>query len=229
MSRDHFRLDNSQPRGTVLVFTLAILGLMSVMGLAIIMNTRTELNVSHNTYMGREAFTRADTGARVAIFVARIYMHPELGTPDGVFSTNSSDPLKVTITDDSFYLSDELLNNADNWDYRGRYIAAASRTDASGGNKPHLHFGQYVDGDYKTVATAALSIDHGEVIITGSSLDTGNAYDSTSGSSVQVILATTVNGRPPSGDEAAYEQKSGQAPSDMAHSVVTTLFREVMN
>ncbi len=218
---------NGHPKGTVLIFTLAILALMSIMGMAIIMNTKTELSISRNSYMGREAFTRADTAVRVSIFVARLYMHPELGDPASVFSGNSDDPLEVTITDDGFNLADELFNIAETWDFRKRYIAAASRTDTGGDNKPHLIFRQHTSDGPSIVGTAALSIDHGETIRTGGSLGMSDRYDTSGGSSMEVILAATVNGRPPSDENAAYEQESGQAPSDSAHSVITTLFRDI--
>ena len=233
------------PRGSVLMLTLVILLLMSLMGAAILSSTRTELAVAANTASGRDAFTRADSASRVATLLARLLAHEfELGSPKQVL--NDSSPLTVSYDESHFNFS-SLLAASEDFDYARRYLSAASRTDLSGSPdkrdlRPHLIFRQ----DGRVVSTATVAMDYGEALTDGYSLGQ-TSYDTSGGLSVKVVLAVTVNGRPPydgppaSGSESAAEKAkrdnygaydsdgrpSGQAANDVPHSVVTTLFREM--
>ena len=233
------------PRGSILMLTLVVLLLMSLMGAAILANTRTELVISANTTGGRDAFTRADTAARVATLMARLLAHEfELGSPKQVL--NNSSPLTVIYDDDHFSFA-KLLAASDDFNYAKRYLSAASRTDLSDSAdkadlRPHLVFRQ----DGKVVSTATVAMDYGEALTDGCSLgQTG--YDTSGGLSVRVVLAVTVNGRPPydgpaaGGAESSAEKakrdnygtydrdgaSAGEEANDVPHSVVTTLFREM--
>ena len=230
--RTEMNKSERHPRGSVLMLTLVVLLLMSLMGAAILANTRTELSISANTTSGRDAFTRADTASRVATLMARLLVHEfELGSPKQVLTGG---PLVVSYEEDHFNFS-KLLTASDDFDYAKRYQSAASRSDLAGEDadlRPHLTFKQ----EGKVVSTATVAMDYGEAEIPGGSLGVQD-YDNSGGQSVRVVLAVTVNGRPPvSADEnyGVYDRYDGtpndpsddEPTRDVPHSVVTTLFRE---
>lgn len=210
-----------------MVLTLVILLLMSLMGMAIMANTRTEMTVAANTIGGRDAFTRADTASRVATLLSRLLVHEyELGSPKQVLTGG---PLSVSYDESRFNMT-TMLAEADNFDYARRYMGAAGRTDAPDADlRPHIIFRQ----DGKVVSTAFVTLDYGEALIAGGSLgDSG--YDASGGRSVRIVLAVTVNARPPVSDDdnyGAYDSAASGSPgdaklNDVPHSVITTLFRE---
>ena len=54
------------PRGVVLVAAFAALAVISLLGAALLLNTRVEIQIAGNTSQGRDAFTRADAGAIIS-------------------------------------------------------------------------------------------------------------------------------------------------------------------
>lgn len=66
-----FSLDKRHPAGSVLIFTLGVLLLLGLMGMAIMTTTNSELKTTAQTRLGREAFSRADSMATIALQLAR--------------------------------------------------------------------------------------------------------------------------------------------------------------
>lgn len=226
---------DGQPRGMVLAFTLVILVLMTLMGVAILMNTRTELSISNNASVGRNAFANADTASRIATTLGRILLHPELGDPAAVVDGAATGagpafPLSVVINQNKFDLGVLRDDNA-SYDYILRYIRAGREDFGSASLDnlaPHLIFNTTVGGVERRVATASLALDHQEPILSGMSLGGGDAYDGGGGGHFQVVLVISVNGRALSQRPAAANGAYDGGTADEPHSVITTLFREVM-
>lgn len=220
------------PKGTVLIFTLVILLLVGLMGAAILLNTRTELNISHNTSVGRDAFSRADMTARIATLMGRVLLHPELGSAQALFSgaDSSDDNTLIVQFNDTWFNTAAMKEEAmDDYDPVKRYVRASRFLEGSSGDEfsadtPQLVFRE--KGSGKIVSTASISMDYGEAVQDGMSLDSGSFYDSSSGSTIRVVLTVTVSGHPPVAGTSGNAYDGGS--SDLPHSVITTIFREIM-
>ena len=229
---------SSHPKGTVLIFTMVILLLMGLMGIAILLNTRTELSISYNTNVGREAFNRADMAASIATLMARVLLRPELGEPkDLVRDVDTSDDASIIVNYDEVRFDRALMREEamNNFDPTARYLKAGSfveQTDTSGTNignnsmtftadTPSIVFRQKGG---KIIATAVVAMDYGEVNIEGMSLDGGNFYDPSGGSTVRVVLLVSVNGHPPVDNTTSNAFDGGD--KDLPSSVITTIFQE---
>ena len=68
--------------GMILAFALVILLLMSLMGVVILTSSQTELKITGNTRLGREAFNSADSCARIATFLTLVLVKPKNETID---------------------------------------------------------------------------------------------------------------------------------------------------
>ena len=221
----------SHPRGTVLIFTLVILLLMAMMGTAIMLNTRTELSISYNTNVGRDAFNRADMTARIATLMGRVLLHPELGEPKAIFdgASGGGDSALTVELDRNWFNKAAFREKAmDDYDAMERYLLTSRFLEGSSGDEfskdtPQLVFRQKSG---EIISTAALSMDYGDVVQPGMSLDSGNAYDPSGGSSVRVVLLVTVSGHPPVANKADNAYSGGN--SDLPYSVITTIFREII-
>jgi len=233
------------PRGSVLALALVILLLMSLAGMAVLVNTKNELTISGNAAAGRNAFAGADAAAQIATIMGRILLHPELNTPDNVLTTASgtlpSFPLSVEINNSKFNMA-ALRNEGVKYDYTKRYILAGSykgRVENSEDLSPYMIFtipgkdsaGNAVD---VTVATASFSM---ETILPTSSAGSGGSigqggYDPTGGDlRLQVLMTVTVNGRAltnavsdASADSTSFDGGADEGP----YSIITTIFREIM-
>jgi hypothetical protein len=209
----------------VLAFTLVILLLMSLMGMTIMLNSRTELSISSNASLNRNAFASADTAARLATLIGRIILHPELGDPEQILDNVLSGggalkfPLKVEININP----NDLLQDSSSYIYTKRYLRAGS----GGTEEPDIVF----KSNGVVVATAALALDHEDAsqAPAGASLGGGDAYDGGGGPSLSIVLAVSVNGRAVSqkvtGSEAFVGGGSG---ADEARSIITGLYRELL-
>ncbi|UQZ87823.1 hypothetical protein C4J81_00750 [Deltaproteobacteria bacterium Smac51] len=200
------------PRGSILMFTLVILLLVGLMGFAININTRTELNISGNTVGGRTAFTRADTAADVTALMLRAMLYPELDSPLEFFA-NSKDDITVIFNEDDFNLGElrsAAFDGQTTEKYQERYVRAG-RSESDGDGTPDVIFMR----NGKVLSTASIAMSMGSVVPAGSSL----------GGDVLVVMVTSVNGRSTQGenDSAAYD---GADVSDAPHSVITIISRE---
>lgn len=228
------------PEGMVLAFTLVILMLMSLMGMAILMNTRTELNISANTALGRDAFTRTDMASRIATFMGRIILNSGAagGAPLDVLTESEDSPLKVYIKQDFNLGSLEQETFFDDYDVTRRYIRSGSWLEKpeSGGsatdpeNQPHLTFTELVGNEEVVVANAALALDYGEMKVPGASLGVSD-YDNSGGTRLVVVTIISTNGRTPNisaGKAQGTAFHYGGEFTDEPHSIITIIFREVM-
>ena len=222
--------DRKNPEGSVLLFALVVMMLMGLMAGAIFMNTRSELTISGNTKMGRDAFTNADSTARVALLLARVYVQPSGGHPrdylaaplndDGPFQCSNEDtdehPFTVCIHRNNFVMAKmpEPAGKGLEEDIRNRYLAAAAA------NSPHV----ILKHNGRIVGTAAVAIDEGG--LKGS--NGGGNYGDLNGPSEQAVVMVTAIGRVPLGsDGKGADYYTGNV--DSPHSVVTVIYREAVN
>ena len=220
-------LEESRP-GMVLALTLVILLLMSLMGMTIITGSRTELKSSSQASLYRDAFATADSAARMAVLIGRIFLHPESGEPGEILTSN--DHIEVVIKRTEPLKRDQYV-----YDYTRRYLLAGIGEGAfSDGTQACIVFKDGPDGP--VVATAVLSLDsEAEAgagglggtpgVLSGGSLG-GGGYEGEGGASVPVVLAISVNARAMS-HKAAGGGTFIEA-TDEARSVITILYRELM-
>ena len=70
-----------QPRGMVLIFVLCVLAILAILCTSIFLSTRDELQVSADNSVSRDAFTKADLTARLAVFLSRTALYGSPGDP----------------------------------------------------------------------------------------------------------------------------------------------------
>ena len=225
------------PRGSVLLFTLVILVLLGLMGFSIMLNTRSELTISQTTYQGRDAFARADSTARLALFMGRVLLRPSAGEPCDILN-NSGSAFKVEVGDDGLCAGFSLSNIQEDWgkpptmeDVLKRYSRA---TKGSGGLPPIVIKHDHGFGD-QVVGTAAIAIyrptpseDPG-----GSLGDSG--YGSQGEHSFSVYLVVSADGRLSrlKGDDAGnyygdYDDAGQLLDEQPTHSIITAIYRELI-
>jgi Tfp pilus assembly protein PilX len=215
----NYQLAQAHPRGMVLMFTLVIMLLMSLMGAAVMMNTRTELNISHNTYMGRDAFAKADATARIGVQLARALLYPGAGAPGDYVTTTGNGSLFTVEIEPGFTLSElqELGENESIEKIQERYLRAGAA------ETPHLT----IKYGGQVVGTAAVSISSASSQAAGGSQGQ-HTYDGASGTTTKVYLIVSSDGRIPSKNSAGDAGKYYGGQSEATHSIVTTIFQEIM-
>ncbi|MDR2351022.1 MAG: hypothetical protein LBF41_10475 [Deltaproteobacteria bacterium] len=203
-----------QKKGMVLAFTLSVLVLMSLMGIVILSNTRTELSVSGTNRVNREAFNVAETAAMVSILMGRIVLHPVFGMkPSDILRPKPGPefPMTIQVDDDDDGRLNLLALEADEIDsdtnYTHRYVQTLE-TDP-GALDPHVIFS--IDG--RVVATAVISLESEEPVAAGMSLEQGGA--------VKVTLVATVRGEP--------MNEISTADAIVPRSIITTMFRDYLD
>jgi hypothetical protein len=212
LHKTHPEIKNGK-KGMILAFTLAILILMSLMGIVILSNTKTELSVSGNHRVNREAFNAADTAARISILMGRILLHPELGVDPAAIIRSSSAPENPIVIElnnsDTSPLSLSALQTAANdpdTTFLNRYIDTIGTNPDPSAPKPHIIF----KVDDRVVATAVVTLESDNPVSAGMSLGSGGA--------VQVTLVTTIRGAP-FADIAGPDFMEPQ-------SIITTMYRD---
>ena len=230
----------SHPGGSVLVFALVIMLLMSLMGIAILANVRTELAISGNAAVGRNAFATADAAGQIATTMARILLRPDAGLPADILKESSGPafPMKVEINSSKFNAF-KLRQERTDINYAGRYVQAGSwagRSENSQDLSPHLTFtvaGEDAEGNPAdiVVATAAVAMDSKAMITPGATNGGGDAYDKTGGvATLEVLMVVTVNGRPTRTVLAGTDAKTSfdGGINEGPYSIITTIFREII-
>jgi hypothetical protein len=226
------------------MFTMVILILLGLMGVSLMVNTRAELSVSHSTYLGRDAFAKADSTAHLALFLGRALLSAQAAgdSPCDILNTNAqpggrpkfeikigSDGLCGDFTLEKVTQAGEMTTQRDIID---RYLQATGSANAPGSSFTALpHVQVLYDG--QVVGTAALAVYYsgpgGGGPSGGSSGGTvgDDPYGSLGGSSLKVYLVVSADGRRPQapGEDAAnyYSGRDG-AP----HSIVTAVYREII-
>ncbi|MDR2945517.1 MAG: pilus assembly PilX N-terminal domain-containing protein [Candidatus Adiutrix sp.] len=230
-------------RGSILVFVLVIMLMMTLAGMAILANTRTELIVAGSVNSSRNAFAGADSGAQIATLMGRILLYPELGAPDKIITTPGGagprHPLNIQVNPAKFTMA--ALKRDSTRDFTRRYMEAGSwsgRVEGADDLSPHLLFttpGVNSSGlpAEVPVASASFSMETVTPLTAGNvggSIGQGG-YDNTGGEGkMQIYMTVTVNGRPLNSaapdapDAASYDGGEGEGP----YSLITIIFREIM-
>ncbi|MDR2349378.1 MAG: pilus assembly PilX N-terminal domain-containing protein [Deltaproteobacteria bacterium] len=198
--------------GMVLAFTLCVLALMSLMGIAILSSTKTELRLTGNTRLNRQAFNTADNAARIAAFLTLALLNPRTDDIREIINKPPSpgprEPVEIELS--SKFSPEALIGNPATPDFDERYLAAGA---GEGTGDPHLVF--KMNGN--TVATAVVSLETSDLTPDGMTLSTGDPNDSGGGPKLRVGLVVTVRGRSTDLSDAL---PAGSDPS----SVVTLLY-----
>lgn len=225
------------PRGAVLIYTIVILLLMTLMGAALMVNSRTELQISSNTAQGRDAFTKADASARVGLLLGRAFLHPSSGDPgdylDNSKTGNAGNKAFKVALDPAIKTESHLQQIAGAItleQIRERYLSV---TEAD--MEPNLTL-QYGD---RMVGNAFIGLaknipdlfDEGQAsaggypLTGGGTLGDGSYNVGGSGeSNIKVYLVISSLGRVPQEDGKTFYDET--YPS--THSIVSTIYREIM-
>lgn len=205
------------PAGMILAFSLVVLLLISLMGIAIISNTQTELNISSNTTSGRDTFIRTDSAARMSAFFGHIILATSADPGDVL--DDKKEYMKVDISD----LNSGLLLETFFADQTGdvnpalrRYLQAGS--DETAGNTPHITFRE-PDPEGRIFATSALAIDNIQ-----------RSSDSPDANVFITAVATTIgrNIRGPATTSSFVSQDDAEVNlQDGPYSIISTVFRVV--
>lgn len=159
------------PSGMILAFSLMILLMVSLMGMAIISATRTELSISSNTTSGRDTFIRTDAAARMSAFFGHFVMSPDfIGQNADALVNDSDSAIEVAFTPNILsreQLSVDFHNKPAGMgdDYVERYIRAGSTFDREGGGAdtdPHIIYrqkGERRGEDSRVFASSVIAID----------------------------------------------------------------------
>jgi hypothetical protein len=208
--------------GLVLAFALAILVLMSLMGIIILSNTRTELNITGNSRLGREAFNSADATARMATFLTLVLMSPKTENINDVITNVPTSPAPLypihVCMQPKFNLED-LISDATNFDFTRRYMETGA---GDGSTDPHIIFklGPCNSSSSRELANAVVNLETFNLIPDGMGLGTGDPNDTSGGPKLQVGVVVSVNAK-------TFENVT--AGADDPNSIITVMYRNYMN
>lgn len=221
-----------QPRGSVLVYTIVVLLLMTLMGAALMVNSRTELQISGYTAQGRDAFTKADATARVALLVGRAFLHPVSGDPRHYRSVSKSGEAGKKAFDvivdnglqgfNDFQKIDRSLSVQDIAD---RYLTV---TEAQGKDKPHiiLTYGLDDKNNGVVVGTSYISLAFNGTDTGGGSIGERDYSAPDAGYFIRAYFVISSQGRvPQDSDNKGYLDEKFPG----THSIVTSIFREIIS
>lgn len=216
------------PRGSVLVYTIVVLLLMTLMGAALMVNSRTELQISSSTFQGRDAFTKADATAQVALLFTRAYLHPTAGDPRDYLNSEKSGeagrkPFEVH-PDDFLQSLEDLQSIKDSItvdEIRERYLRITEAKDT-----PHLKltYGEDSSDQGSVVGTSFVGLAYNSSPTGGGSIGERDYSAPDSGFGIIAFFVVSSQGRVAQGENKGYIEE-GQAG---AHSIVTSIFREVL-
>lgn len=219
-----------QPRGSVLVYTIVVLLLMTLMGAALMVNSRTELQISGYTAQGRDAFTKADATARVALLVGRAFLHPVSGDPRHYRSVSASGAGKKTFdltVDDGlqgFNDFQQIDRSFSVQDIANRYLTV---TEAQGKDKPHilLTYGLDDQNNKVVVGTSYISLAFKGTDTGGGSIGERDYSTPDAGYYIRAFFVISSQGRVPqdSDNKSYFEEKFPGT-----HSIITTIYREII-
>ncbi|MDR2613048.1 MAG: hypothetical protein LBG06_09590 [Deltaproteobacteria bacterium] len=187
--------------GLILAFALGILLLMSLMGIVILSNTRTELSIAGNNRLGREAFNSADATARTAVYLTLELMSlkdvnalkSDVITSGSALSPAPRYPIAIC-PQSNFTYNGLLAAAADpDPDFTKRYLNTGA---GEGTPNPHIEF-RSGDCTGRVLANAVVAIDTSDPIAVGGTTGTTDAYDTGGGNlQPQVGVVVSVNAKP---------------------------------
>lgn len=221
---DKYPPSSRHPRGSVLIYTFIVLLLMTLMGAALMVNSRTELSMSGSTVQGRDAFAKGDATARVALLIGRAYLQPTAGNPwdyVNVGGVEKAGRQAFDIIADSSLSGLSIRNlapvevNPTVQDILTRYLRV---TEAQG--RPHMT----VTYGTEVVGTAFINLVFNGRDTGGGSIGERDYSSPDSGYSITTYFVITSQGRLPKEAGKGYitEEQAG------THSIVSTIFREVL-
>jgi hypothetical protein len=206
---------NPQKRpGMILAFTLVILLLMSLMGIAILSNTRTEVSISGNSRVSKDAFNSADAAARIAVILSVALFDETHGENDlkNMFTTSSDARYPFTVEFGDKFDASIIQIDSLNTSYLERYAGADFSTVGTS-DEPHLIF----KVNDKVVATAVIQLEDQDLIPPGFAEEV-YGYDKAGGSQILNSLVITING-------STLADVTGNSEED-PHTVITTMYRQ---
>lgn len=230
-----YPLSPGQPRGAVLLYTFFVLLLMTLMGAALMVNSNTELRISGSTAQGRDAFTKGDASARVALLLARPFLQPAAGDPFEYLNATKSGqagqkPFEVILDPGLRSYTDlqQVGGSITETQIRERYLRVTGSDDDA-----HITL-KYGD---ETVGTAVIGVavnQPGEFVAgqpspgseaSGGGGSIGDEPYSSNDSHIKVHFVISAQGRLPSEDNKSYleEEQAG------IHSIITSIFRELIS
>ncbi|UQZ88232.1 hypothetical protein C4J81_02995 [Deltaproteobacteria bacterium Smac51] len=237
------------PQGMILMVTLIVMLIMGVMGAAIITNTQTELQISGNTNLGREAFTRADAGMNVATSLVDILVASRgAGSVCDILSNDTiSNTFYLDTTCPQLLAIQDRLDAADPYSIGRRYGLAGSDTSGINdeniiriGGRTHTPDGK-VERD-ETVATVVITRDFGAGLETdgssggytngwasGASLTGSTGHGGPVGSAVPRVYVLSVNGRHPGANSGNLFGAEVNENLSGPHTVITVLYRTTIS
>lgn len=221
-----------QPRGSVLIYTIVVLLLMTLMGAALMVNSRTELQISGYTAQGRDAFTKADATARVALLVGRAFLHPVSGDPRHYRDVSDSGkagkkPFDLIVDDGLQGFNDfqQVDRSFSVQDIADRYLTV---TEAQGKQTPHILLTYGLDNKNKkvVVGTSYISLAFNGTDTGGGSIGERDYSAPNAGYSIRAFFVISSQGRvPQDADNEGYLEEKFPG----THSIITTIFREIIS
>jgi hypothetical protein len=200
-----------------MVFVIVIMMITSLMGLIILVNTRSEVLASGRHRLGLEAFNSADSAAKMANLFARVLLHPVLDSPDKLLTTAPTNgpinPMTVEFNKDRFNM-EIMFQESTPFNFQSRYLETGV-TNSPTAEKPHIVF---KIGDDE-VATAVITLDSSNAVTSGYSLNASDLYDKSGGPSVPVDMVVTVKG---------VTNPTPGSPITPPRSLITTIMRELL-
>ena len=219
-------IDQKHPRGSVLLFTLCILALMMILGATLFLATQDELYVSSDNTVSRDAFSKADLTARMAVFLARASLDESVGSVSSSLSpggVSGRPEFVVGMNNFTQFINDDHDDAQSN--IRKRYIlAAGGEIDLTGDGpvdpaiKPHVTVEyEYGSGLRQMVGTAAVAVSYVQPLTQKENVE------------IPTYLIVTADGRVPVGDTAGEDDPSNffTGKSSAKHGIVTTIYKEV--
>jgi hypothetical protein len=202
-------------QGMIMVFVIVIMLVTSLMGLIIMVNTRSEVATSGHHRRSQAAFSSADSAAKLANLFTRVLLHPVLESPTGLLSNegNPESALTVEFNDDRFTM-EKLFDESQPYKFSERYLQTGLTNDSSA-LPPHIVF----KIEDKVVATSVVSLDLSQATNSGFSLSALDLYDKSTGPNVPVDMVVTTRG-----NTASVSEDNLTDPQ----SLITTIMREMM-
>ena len=224
-------LKSEHPRGMVLIFVLCILAILAVLCTSIFLSTRDELQVSADNSVSRDAFTKADLTARLAVFLSRTSLYGSPGeTSDSLksgaisgrpeFEIELADNFSTSVFQQAGdQMTDSLIRQRYIWAASGHPQSTRPEKDPEHPNStkdvkaiPHVaiyakYGGEEGGGSQRQLVGTAVVAYGTSKKTSGGSQGEGSYKTGSGGAYARVFLIITADGRVPAGPK----DKSGQA------------------
>ncbi|MDR1045579.1 MAG: hypothetical protein LBP33_10755 [Candidatus Adiutrix sp.] len=241
-------VDRRRPQGVILPVTMAAMAIMAFLGAVLLLNTRTEIQISGNTSQSRDAFTRADSATAIASQLLNVlliasagdyeidsYLSDEAVTgPSGQLDSAYSIEFPNDADGQRRFGRTNLLTAFDRGSIKTRYASAGSGAVNDGSHKPDLLIYDRAGG--QLVSTVAVTRDFREEMdmaggsghMAGTSIGIADSGSSGNPQPVTMSFAISVFGRQPSDrSSSSFFGISSPAEDVGPQSVLTVLYRAI--